>query len=62
VYLRNPTFLLCAGMLCLVAAIALKRFGEESQTLAFIEGMLTGVATVFLVAFLIMARRSGKRR
>jgi hypothetical protein len=62
VYLRNPGILLSVGMICLAAAILLKRFGGQSGKLAFIEGMLIGVSLVFNIAYLVITRRERDSR
>lgn len=50
---RNEA-LLSVGMLCLVAAILLKRFGEGIPSIAFMEGLLLGVSVVLNVTYLVV--------
>lgn len=57
--IKNREILLSIGMLCLAAAIALKRFGGNIPHLAFIEGLLLGISMVFSIAYLIMIRGKG---
>jgi hypothetical protein len=54
---KDHRMLLSVGMICLAAAILLKRFGGESRVLAFVEGVLTGVSLVFNLAYLVRMRR-----
>jgi hypothetical protein len=61
VLLRDPGTLLSVGMICLAAAILLKRFGGQSRALAFIEGMLVGMSLVFNLAYLVILRRRKSR-
>jgi hypothetical protein len=62
VFLRDTRILLSLGMFCLTGAILLKRFGGQSGTLAFIEGMLIGISLVFNIAYLILTRRDRDSR
>lgn len=57
---RNREFMLSIGMLCLVGAIILKRFGRGIPHLAFIEGVLLGISVVLNVAYLVWKRSGGK--
>ncbi len=52
---ENREAVLSIGMLCVVGAVVLKRFGGGVPYVAFIEGMLLGISVVFNVAYL--ARR-----
>ena len=52
---ENREAALSIGMLCLVGAIVLKRFGGDVPHVAFIEGVLLGISVVFNIAYL--ARR-----
>jgi hypothetical protein len=55
-FLRNTRILFSVGAISLAGAILLQRFGGQSGRLAFISGMLTGIALVFLLAYLIIQR------
>lgn len=61
-FLRDTGTLLSVGTLCLAASILLKRFGGQSGILAFIEGLLIGIALVFNITYLILIRRERKSR
>lgn len=56
--IKNREVLLSIGMMCLVGAIGLKRFGSSIPGLAFIEGLLLGISTVLNIAYLV--RRRGR--
>jgi hypothetical protein len=56
---KNREFMLSIGMLCLVGAIALKRFGGGIPHVAFIEGMLLGISVVLNLAYLVHRRSRG---
>jgi hypothetical protein len=56
----NREFMLSIGMLCLLGAIILKRFGAGMPYLAFIEGILLGISVVLNLAYLIRRRSGGK--
>jgi hypothetical protein len=55
---RNEA-LLSVGMLCLVVAILLKRFGESIPAAAFVEGVLLGVSVVLNVTYLVRRSKGG---
>ena len=55
IFRKRREALLSTGMLCLIGAIVLKRFGAGIPFVAFIEGLLLGVSVVLNVAYL--ARR-----
>ena len=55
IFRKRREAMLSVGMLCLVGAIVLKRFGAGIPSVAFIEGLLLGISVVLNVAYL--ARR-----
>lgn len=63
--IKNDQVLMSIGMLCLAAAILLKRFvgpfiGDPGW-LAFIEGMLIGVSITVNTVYLIRLRKKKRR-
>ena len=63
--IKNNQALMSIGMLCLAAAILLKRFvgpaiGDPAW-LAFVEGMLVGISITVNTAYLIRLRKKKRR-